>query len=163
MLVVRGGWMIFDARSRGVDVRMLVRVDVDGAVVIGAGPGAMVDEDGVAAPAEACAVPAVDSEGWTDDDRRAEADSGGDDESWARCVEDYCGIVDGDVVVGGVDGLDFDGSAVVDHVVVGGGGEIAVVVGGLTLALYGVHDVVALNENGVAERAGPLWIASHHV
>jgi len=146
-----------------VDVRMLVRVDVDGAVVIGAGPRAMVDEDGVAAPTEACAVPAVDSEGWADDDGWAEADSSGDDESGARCVEDYCGIVDGDVVVGGVDGLDFDGSAVVDYVVVGGGGEIAVVVGGLTLTLDCVHDVVTLNEDSVAEVAGPLWVAGHHV
>jgi hypothetical protein len=33
----------------------------------------------------------------------------------------------------------------------------------LTLALYGVHDVVALNEDGVAEVAGPLGVAGHHV
>ena len=134
-----------------MDVGMLVRMHVDGAVVIGACTGAMIDEDGVASPAEAGAVPTVDSEGWGDDDGWAEAYSGGDHESGSRCVEDDRGVVDGNVVVGGIDGLDFDVSAVVDYVVVGGGGKIAVVVGGLALALYGVHDVVALNKDGVAE------------
>ena len=144
-------------------VGMRVRVDVDGAVVIGAGPGAMVDEDGVAAPAEARAVPTIDSEGRTDDDRWAETDSCGDDEAGGRCVEDDCGIVDGNVVVGRIDGLDFYRSAVVDYVVVGRGGEVAVVVRGLALTLNGVHDVVSLNENGVAERAGPGGVTGHHV
>jgi hypothetical protein len=163
MLRVWCGGVVFDARRCWGYVGMRVRVDVDGAVVIGASPGAMVDEDGVAAPAEARAVPAVDSEGRTDDDGWAETDSRGDHEAGGRCVEDDCGIVDGNVVVGRIDGLDFDGSAVVHYVVVGRVGEIAVVVRGLTLTLNGVHDVVSLNENGVTERAGPWGIAGHHV
>src|SRR5271168_2687678 len=120
MLCVWCGRVIFGARGGWSNVGMHVGVDVDGAVVIGACPGAMVDEDGVAAPAETGAVPTVDTEGWSDDDRRAEADSGGDDESGTRCVEDDGGVVDGNVVVGGIHRLDFDVSAVVGYVVVGG-------------------------------------------
>ena len=93
---------------------------VDGAVVIGARPGAMVDEDGVASPAESGAVPTIDTEGWGDDDRRAEADSGGDDEAWAGCIEDDRRAIDGNVYVSGVDGLDLDVSVVVGYVVVWG-------------------------------------------
>ncbi len=157
------GRVIFDARSCRSNVGMLVGMDVDGAVVIGACPGAMVDEDGMASPAESGAVPTVDTEGRSDYDCRTEADSGGDDESGTRCIEDNCRAVDGDVYVSGIDRLDLDVSAVVGYVVVWGRCEIAVVVGGLTLTLDGVHDIVALNENGVAESAGPLGVAGHHV
>ena len=142
---------------------MRVGVNIDSAVVVGACPGAMVDQDGVATPAESGTEPTVDAEGWSDDDRRAKADSGSDDESGTRCVEDDGGVVDRNVVVRGIDGLDLDVSAVVDYVVVGGGGEIAVIVRGLALTLDGVHDVVSLNEDGVAESARPLRIARHHV
>ena len=84
MLRVWCGRVIFDARGGGVNVGMFVGMRVDGAVVIGARPGAMVDEDGVASPAESGAEPTVDAEGWGDDDRWAETDSRGDDEAGAR-------------------------------------------------------------------------------
>lgn len=142
---------------------MRVGVNVDGAVVVGACPGAMVDEDGVATPAESGAEPTIDTEGRGDDDRRAKTDSGSDDESGTGGVEDDGGVVDRNVVVRGIDGLDLDVSAVDDYVVVGGGGEIAVVVRGLALPLDGVHDVVSLNEDSIAESAGPLLVARHHV
>jgi len=99
---------------------MFVGMRVDGAVVIGARPGAMIDEDGVASPAESGAEPAVDTEGWGDDDRWAEADSGGDDEAGAGGIEDDSRAIDGNVYVSGVDGLDLDVAAVVGHVVVWG-------------------------------------------
>ncbi len=138
-------------------------MDVDGPVVICAGPGAMVDEDGVASPAESGAEPTVDTEGWSDDDRRAEADSRSDNEAGPRRVEDNGGAIDRNVYVSGINGLNFNVATVVDDVVVGCGGEIAVVVGGLALALDGVHNVISLNEDGVAEVAGPLWVARHHI
>ena len=89
-LGVLRGRVIFDSRGGGVYVGMLVGMDVDGSVVIGTCPGAMVDEDGVAAPAESGAVPTVDTEGRTDDDGWAETDSRGDHEAGARCIEDDC-------------------------------------------------------------------------
>ncbi len=112
--------VVLSARSCRTDVGMLVGMYVDRPVVIGACPGAMVDEDCVASPAESGAKPTVDTEGWSDDDRRAEADSGGNNEAGTRRVEDNRRIVNRDVVVGRVNGLDLDGSAVVDDVVVGG-------------------------------------------
>src|ERR1700733_13462922 len=45
-----------------VYVGMCVGVNVDIAVVVGAGPGVVVDDDGVTPPAEACTVPAVNAE-----------------------------------------------------------------------------------------------------
>lgn len=153
----------FYARGCWAHVGVGVGVNVDAAVVVGAGPGVVVDEDGVASPAEACSVPAVDAEGRTDGNDGAETDPCADDESGAGAVEDDGRAVDGDVVVGGVDGLDLEVAAVVNDVVVGVGGEVAVVVGDAALALDGVHDVRALAEDGVAERAGPLGVAGHHV
>jgi len=146
-----------------VYVGMCVGVNVNVAVVVGTGPGVVVDDDGMTSPAEACTVPSVDAEGGADGDGGAEADSRGDDESGAWAVEDDRGAVDGDVVVGGVDGLDFDVAAVVGDCVVGVGNEVAVVVGQAALALDSVHDVRALAEDGVAEGAGPLRVAGHHV
>ena len=135
----------FYAGGSGTDVGMSVGMNVDATVVVGADPCVVVDEDGVASPAEACAVPAVSSaKGGANDDCRAEADSCADDEAGTRAVEDDCGTIEGDVVVVGVDGLDFQVAAVVDYVVVGVGGEVAVVVGETALALDGVHDVGAL-------------------
>lgn len=149
--------------SGWVGVGMGVRVNVDVAVVVGAGPGVVVDDDGVTSPAEACTVPAVDSESRADGDGGAEADSCADDESGARAVEDDCGAVDGYVEVGGVDGLDLEVAAVVGDGVVGVGNQVAVVVGEAALALDSVHHVRALAEDGVAEGTGPLWVASHRV
>ena len=120
MLRVCCGRVIFDARGCGSDVGVFVGMGVDGAVVISARPGAMVDEDGMASPAEARAVPTVDTEGWSDDDRWAEADSGGDDEAGAGCIEDDSRTIDGNVYVSGVDGLNLDVAAVVGYVVVRG-------------------------------------------
>src|SRR5271170_2814539 len=68
-------FMHFRTGGDGVGVGMGVGVDVDGAVVVGASPGAVIDEDGVAAPSEAGAVPAVDAEGRADGDGWAEADA----------------------------------------------------------------------------------------
>ena len=138
-------------------------MNVDATVVVGTSPGAVIDEDGVAAPAEACSIPAVYAEGRADGDGWAEADSGGDDESGTGGVEDHRRSVDGDVIVGGVDGLDFEIAAVVDYVVVGVGCKIAVVVREPPLTLDGVHDVASLNEDGVAETTCPLRIGGHHV
>ncbi len=45
--------MGFDARCGGTDVGTRVGVDVGGAVDVGAGPGTVIDEDGVGAPTEA--------------------------------------------------------------------------------------------------------------
>ena len=98
---------MLDAGAYGTNIRMCVGMSVDCAVVEGAAPGTMVDEDGVTSPAEARAAPAEDTEGRTDDDGGAETDSGGDYEARTWRVEDDRGAVDGDVVVGGVDGLDF--------------------------------------------------------
>ena len=151
------------ARTDGTNVGMLVGVNVDAAVVEGAAPGAVVDEDGVAAPTEACTVPAEDSEGGADGDGRAEADGGAADEAGSWGVKDDCGIVDGHVVVGRIDGLNLDVAIVVDDVVVGVGGEVAVVVCFLTLALDGVHDSITLAENRVAQGPGPLRVARHCV
>src|ERR1700729_2789258 len=120
MLRVRCGRVIFDSRSGGADVGVVVGMGVDGAVVISACPRAMVDEDGVASPAEARAVPTVDTEGRGDNDRWAETDSRGDDEAGARRIEDDCRAINGNVYVSGVDGLDFDVSVVVGYVVVRG-------------------------------------------
>ena len=145
------------------DVGVGVGMNVDAAVVEGSSPGAVVDEDGVSAPAEACSVPAEDPEGGSDGDGWAKADTGSDDEAGTRSVEDDGGAVDRDVVVGGIDGLDFEVSAVVDHRVVGVGGKVAVVVCGTALTLDGVHDVGPLTEDGVAKAAGPLRIVGHHV
>jgi len=120
-----GTWscfVMFSARSGGADVGVLIRVNVDPSVVVGATPGAMVDEDCVTAPTEACTAPTVDAEGRADDDGGAEADGSAYYKAWAGCVEDNCRIVDGNVIVGRVDGLDFDVAAVVDDRVVGGGG-----------------------------------------
>jgi hypothetical protein len=151
------------ASSGWVYVGMGVGVNVDVAVVVGAGPRMVVDEDGVTSPAKACTVPAVASEGGADGDDGAETDSCADDESGAGPVEDDRGTIDGDVVVGGVDGLDFNVATVVRNGVVGVGDEVAVVVGEAALALDGVHDVRALAEDGVAKGAGPLRVAGHHV
>ena len=61
-----GGLVMLRVRLRRVglcawccraNVGMRVRMDVDGAIVIGSVGGTMVDEDGVASPAESCAVP----------------------------------------------------------------------------------------------------------
>ena len=161
-LRVRGG-VVFYAGSCGADVWVGVGVDVGGAVDVGAGPGAVVDEDGVGAPAEACTVPAVASEGGADDDGWAEADGSCYVEARAWGVEDYGWIVDGDVVVVRVVGLDLDVAAVVYDVGVGVGGEVAVVAGLAAHALDGVHDVLALIEDGVAELAGPVRVAGHGV
>jgi hypothetical protein len=146
-----------------VYVGMCVGVNVDVAVVVGAAPCVMVDHDGVSTPAEACTVPSVDAEGRADGDGGAEADSCGDDETGAWTIEDDSGAVDGYVEVGWIDGLDFDVAAAVGDGVVGVGNEVAVVVGEAALALDSVHDVSALAEDGVAEGAGPLWVASHRV
>ncbi len=60
-------------------------------------------------------------------------------------------------------GLNLEVSAVVDYVVVRIIGEVAVVLGLVAHALNGVHDVLALSENGVAQLAGPAWVLRHHV
>src|ERR1700722_3322479 len=125
-VVFVGVLMYFDAWACGTDVGVGVGMHVDAAVVVGAAPGLVVDHDGVSAPAEACAVPAEDAEGRADGDDGAEANGSADDEAWAWGVEDDCGVVDGNVVVGGVDGLDLDVAAVIDDVVVGVGREVAV-------------------------------------
>ena len=59
----------------------------------------------------------------------AEADGSADVEAWARGVEDYGGVVDGNVVIGGIVGLDLDVAAVVYDVGVVVAGEVAVVAG----------------------------------
>lgn len=108
-----------DSGTGGVNVGVLVGVDVDGAVVIGAAPGAVIDEDGVTSPTEACTVPTVDPKGRANGDRRAEANCCADDKSAAGWEEDDCGAVDGNVVVSRIDGLNLDVAAVVHYVVVG--------------------------------------------
>jgi hypothetical protein len=153
----------FYTRAGGANVGMLVGVDVDGAVVEGAAPRTMVDEDGVTAPTEASTIPTEDSKGGADGNGWSEADCGADNESTPRCEEDDRGAVDGNVVVGWVDGLNLNIAAVVDDVVVGARGEIAVVVCGSALTLDGVHDVGTLIEDCVAEGTGPLRIARHAI
>jgi len=140
-----------------------VGMDVYAAIIEGAAPRTMVDENGVASPAKACTAPAKDAKRRADDYGGPEADGSSDDEAGTWSVEDDRRIVDGDVVVGGVDGLDLEVAAIVDDVVVGVRGEVAIVVRGLALTLDGVHDVGALAEDGVAEGTGPLRIAGHHV
>jgi hypothetical protein len=162
MVVVLAGVRLYAGPTR-VDVRMGVRVYVDSAIGIGSGPGVVVDEDGVSSPAEACAVPAEAAERRSDGDDGTEADGSSDDEARTRSVEDDAGIVDRDVVEGGIEGLDFDVAAVVDDVVVGVGLEIAVAPGLLTEALDCIHDVGSLAEDGVAESAGPLGVACHYL
>lgn len=114
--------MVLDAGADGADIRMYVGMDIDSAVVEGAAPGPMVDEDGVTAPTETSTVPTEDPEGRADGDGRAETNSCADDESWPRRVEDDCWVVDGNVIVGRVDGLNLNVAAVVGDVVVGAGG-----------------------------------------
>ena len=155
--------MGLDAWGGWVGVRTRVRVDVDVAVVVGAAPGAVVDEDCVATPAEAGSSPSEDAKGRADDDAGAKTDSGGDDEAGTRRVEDDGGTVDGHVEVGRVDGLNFEVAAVVTYVVVGVGVEVAIVVGGVALALDGVHNISALDEDRIAERARPLAVFSHRI
>ena len=104
---------MFSARGGGPNVGVLIRVNVDPSVVVGATPGAVVDEDRVTAPAEACTAPTVGAEGRANDDGGAEADSSAYDKAWPGCVENDSGIVDGNVIVGRVDGLDFDITAIV--------------------------------------------------
>ena len=156
-------WVVFYAGGCWVHVWVGVGVNVGGAVDVGAGPVAMVDEDGVVAPAKACAKPAVASEGWTDNDGWAETDGSAGVVAGAGGVEDYGGVVDGDVVVVGVVGLDLDVAAVVYDVGVVVAGEVAVVAGLAAHALDGVHDVLALVEDGVAELASPVRVAGHGV
>ena len=155
--------VMFCAWAGRANVWVFVGVDVGGAVIEGAAPWTMVDEDGVTAPPEASTVPTEDSKGWADGDGWAEADCGTDNESTSRCEEDDRGVVDGNVVVGGVDGLNLNVAAVVDDAVVGAGVEIAVIVGGSALTLDCVHDVATLTKDCVAEGAGPLWIARHAI
>ena len=117
------GWLVmFNPRRGRSNVGVHVRVDVDAAVVEGAAPWTMVDEDGVTAPTEASAAPTKDAEVWADDDSGAEADRSADNEARPRCEKDDCGIVNGNVVIGGVDGLNFDVAAVVYDCVIGGRG-----------------------------------------
>ena len=78
-------------------------------------------------------------------------------------AEDDERIVDRDVVEIGVEGMDLDVAALVDDIDIGVGGEVAVAVGLAAQALDGVHHVVALDEDGVAELAGPVGVAGHHV
>jgi hypothetical protein len=142
---------------------MGVGVNVGSAIVEGSAPGAMVEEDGVASPTEACSVPAEVAKRRAYGDDWTEADGASDEEARARRVEDDGGAVDGDVVEGWVDGLDLDGSVVFYDVVVGVGSEIAVVFCLLAHALDCVHDVGPLAEDGVAEIANPLRITGHGV
>ena len=159
----RSGAMLFNAGRGGADVGVGVGMDVGAAILVGASPGAVVDEDRVRAPAEACAEPSEAAEGDAEGDGGAEADGSADEEAAARRAEDDEGIVDGDVVEVGVEGLDFDVAALVDDVDVGVGLEVAVAQGLAAEALDGVHDVGALGEDGVAELAGPVGVAGHHV
>src|ERR1700722_3181575 len=151
------------AGACGSNVGMGVGVNVDAAIDVGPAPWTGVDGDGVAAPTEACPIPAEAAEWRSDGDGRAEVDGAANEESWARREEDDARAIDGDIVEGRVDGLDFDVAVVVDDVVVGVGGEVAVASGRAAHALYGVHYIGLLVEDGVAERAGPLGITRHHV
>src|ERR1700722_11643226 len=91
------------ARGCGANVGMGVGVNVDAAIDIGSGPGMVIDEDGVSAPAEACAIPAEAAECRSDGDDWAEADVSPDEEAGARSVEDDTRTVNRDVVEGRVD------------------------------------------------------------
>ena len=156
-------WMLLHAWGSGADVRVRIGVDVGAAVDVGAGPGAVVDEDGVATPTEACAEPAEAAEVDAERDGCAEADGSADEEAGPRGEEDYSGIVVGNVVERRIEGLDLEVSAVVDYVVVLVVGEVAVVLGLATHALDGVHYVLALGEDGVAELGGPAWVLGERV
>jgi hypothetical protein len=151
------------AGAPGVNVGTGVRVNIDSAVGIGSGPGVVVDEDGVSSPAEACGVPAEAAERGSDGDDGAEADRCADDQAGTRSVEDDAGVIDGNVIGGRIDGLDFDVAAVVDDIIVCVGLEVAVAPGLLTEALDSIHDVGSLVEDGVAESAGPLGVVCHRV
>ena len=105
--------VMFYAWAGGVNVGMLVGVNVDATVVERATPWTVVDEDGVTAPTKASAVPTIDSEGGPDSDGWAEANCRANDESATGREEDNRGAVHGNVIVGRVDGLDFDITAIV--------------------------------------------------
>ena len=117
MVVVLVGVRLY-AGSAVANVGMGVGVNVDAAIDIGSGPGTVIDEDGVSAPAEACAIPAEAAECRSDGDDWAEADGSPDEEAGARSVEDDAGVIDGDLVEGWIDGLDFNVAAVIDDVIV---------------------------------------------
>src|ERR1039458_1826862 len=142
---------------------MRIGMDVGSMVDVGACPWAMVDEQGVVAPAEACAEPPEAPEGYAEGYGGTEADGATDEEAGSRRAKDDEGVVDGDIVEVRIIGLDFDVTALVDDVDIGVGGEIAVAVRLAAQALDGVHHVGALDENRVAELAGPVGIAGHHV
>jgi hypothetical protein len=144
-------------------VGMGIGVNVGAAVVVGATPRAMVDEDCVGSPAEARTVPAINSEGRANGDDWAKAKCSSNVKTRTWCVEDDRRAIDGDVIICGVDGLNFEIAAVVGYVVVGVGGKVAVAASDATLALDGIHDVRALAENRVAEGTSKLRVAGHHV
>ena len=140
-----------------------VGMDVCPAIDVGAGPGAVIDQDGMGAPAEAGSEPAEAAERWTNSYGWPEVNGASDVEAGTRWSEDDDGTIYGDVVEVGIVGLDLNVAAGVDYIDVGVGGEVAVVAGLAAETLNGVHDFLLLVQEGVAELAGPGWVAGHHV
>src|ERR1700719_1672168 len=139
-----------------------VVVSVDSAINPGASPRSVIDKNSMPSPIKAGVTPSPGAKRDPQANAEAKADGTPYVKSGARGDENDCWVVSGHNYKSGVGGLNLDIRAAADDDAIVAA-QVTIVPGFFAHALHGVHNILTLGEECIAQIAGPVYVGSHGV